>query len=75
LRHLTTAVHAARSGSVVLGALRYVGWAEHVEVVGQTLAPDRTRDQSDLLANPTLSFDPDTAERIFELMLTRPEIK
>lgn len=29
----------------------------------------------DLLANPTLSSDPDTAERIFELMLTRPEIK
>ncbi|MFF3377286.1 hypothetical protein ACFYXF_30570 [Streptomyces sp. NPDC002680] len=27
----------------------------------------------DLLANPTLSSDPSTAERIFDLMRTRPE--
>ncbi|MDX2529813.1 hypothetical protein [Streptomyces europaeiscabiei] len=121
MRHLTTAVHAVLSGAVVLGALLHVGWAEHVDPVGQTLSEHTLREATadlfkasvaaaatgslagllrirrsaagaaapaassvgyaglvlsrDLLANPTLSSDPDTAERIFGLMRTRPEIK
>ncbi|WP_371664725.1 hypothetical protein [Streptomyces sp. NBC_00280] len=120
MRHPTKAVHAVLSGAVVLGALLHVGWAEHVDPVGQTLSEYALREATadlvtavvaaaagslagllrirlpaadvagpaassigcaglvfsrDLLANPTLSSDPDTTERIFDLMRTRPEIK
>lgn len=37
-RRFATAAHTALTGSVVLAALLHLGWAEHVDPVGQTLS-------------------------------------
>ncbi|WP_327699910.1 hypothetical protein [Streptomyces sp. NBC_00459] len=72
---LVTAVVAASVGSPV-GLLRIRQPAADVaDPAASSIGCAGLVLSRDLLANPALSSDPDTAERILDLIRTRPEIK